>query len=262
MKVKDILVTITLGLAVIAAGCSAQYQGRDNLYQVSTIGALMQGVYDGSVRAGDLPAYGDVGVGTFEALDGEMIEIDGVVYQVKLDGTARPAPGDVKIPFAAVTFLDVDQAATLAEPLDAGGLQAYIDKMLPTQNVFFAVRIDGKFKYMKTRSVPAQQKPYPPLTEAVKNQQVSEFSDIEGTIVGFRCPPYVEGVNVPGYHFHFLDKDRKKGGHVLDLKVDNVAIQLDSTANFIMVLPDNAAFKGANLGAVPQQGLQQVEKGR
>jgi acetolactate decarboxylase len=262
MRFYAIPAAIALIAAVIFTGCSAPQQDRETEYQVSTIGALMQGVYDGSVTAGSLPTYGDIGVGTFQALDGEMVVLDGVVYQVKLDGTAVRAPDAVKVPFAAVTFFDVDRTAEIAESLDLPGLQSYIDQMLPTQNVFYAVKIDGKFKYMKTRSVPAQQKPYPILTEAVKNQQVSEFNDVEGTVVGFRCPPYVDGVNVPGYHFHFLTRDRTRGGHVLDLKTAGIRIDLDSTSNFVMVLPDNAEFNRANLGVNQQQGLQQVEKGK
>lgn len=115
---------------------------------------------------------------------------------------------------------------------------------------------------MKTRSVPAQSKPYPPLAEATKNQKVTEFNNVEGTLVGFRCPAYSNGINVPGYHFHFLEKDRKMGGHVLDLKVDSAVIKIDDMAGFSMVLPSNNDFDTANLNTSQPGAVEQVEKGR
>jgi len=262
---KFILMTMIIALItlVLLTGCSAQGKSdRDILFQVSTIGALMKGVYDGDVAFNDLGKYGDFGIGTLQGLDGELVELDGEFYQVKLDGTVYPVPGDARTPFAVVTYFDDDRTFTLDKAVDLNQLQTYLDSALPTENVFYAIKINGKFSYMKTRSVPAQSKPYPPLTEAVKNQKIAEFNNIEGTMVGFRCPPYVDGVNVPGYHFHFLSGDRKMGGHVLDLKVDKVKIEVDDTANFTMVLPDNADFNRANLGKGEPEGLKQVEQGK
>ena len=245
------------------AGCSPAVQlDRDTIFQTSTIGALMKGIYDGQMTVGELRRYGDFGLGTFDALDGEMVELDGKFYQIKADGSVYAVPDSIKTPFAAVTFFDNDKAVNLDTKLDLNGLQTYIDTLLPGVNLFYAVKIDGKFSYMKTRSIPAQVKPYPLLADAVKEQQVFEFKDVEGTIIGFRCPPYIEGVNVPGYHFHFLDKDRKKGGHVLDCTTSGVTIVVDKTAGMLMELPDTPAFNRLNLGAGAPEGLKQVEQGK
>jgi acetolactate decarboxylase len=258
-----IAATVLLIITLAAAGCRPALQGdRDTLYQVSSISALMQGVYDGSMSIGDLRKYGDFGLGTFEALDGEMVELDGKFYQVKLDGTVVAAPDSIKTPFAAVTFFDYDKPYTLNSPVELPGLQTYIDGLLPSLNLFYAVRVDGVFSNMKTRSVPAQARPYLPLTDAVKGQQVSEFMDVEGTMIGFRCPPYVDGVNVPGYHFHFLDKERKIGGHVLACTTSGVTINIDNTASMIMALPDTASFYKVDLGKAVSEGLKQVEQGK
>jgi len=245
------------------AGCNPAIQAdRDILYQASTIGALMKGIYEGQVTLGELRPYGDFGLGTFEALDGEMVELDGKFYQVKLDGSVHAVADSVKTPFAAVTFFDNDKAVNLERQVDLNGLQSFIDTLLPGVNLFYAVRIDGKFSYMKTRSVPAQIQPYPLLTDAIKGQQVLEFKDVEGTMIGFRCPPYIEGVNVPGYHFHFLDKDRKQGGHVLECTTYDVKIVVDKTAGMIMALPDTPGFNALNFGAGSVEGLKQVEQGK
>ncbi len=258
-----LIAVISLSCLAVTAGCSPAMQvDRDTLFQTSTIGALMKGVYEGQMTLGDLRHYGDFGLGTLEALDGEMVELDGKFYQVKLDGSVRPVPDTIKTPFAAVTFFDNDKAVNLDRQVDLNGLQSYIDTLLPGVNLFYAVRIDGKFSYMKTRSVPAQVIPYPLLTDAVKGQQVLEFRDVEGTMIGFRCPPYIEGVNVPGYHFHFLDKDRKQGGHVLECTTSDVKIVIDNTASMIMALPDTPGFNKLNLGKGEPEGLKQVEQGK
>ena len=168
----------------------------------------------------------------------------------------------MKTSFAAVTFLDVDKLVTVDKSMDINQLQAYLDGLMPSANLFYAIRIDGRFSYVRTRSVPAQTRPYPPLTEAVKKQQVSEFKDVEGTMIGFRCPPFADGVNVPGYHFHFLNKDRTRGGHVLDCRTDGCRVTVDYTHDFELVLPEREAFYRVNLGGDAAQGLQQVEKGK
>jgi len=262
-KHRLIAPALLIASLISAAGCSPAIQvDRDTIFQTSTIGALMKGIYEGQMTVGELRPYGDFGLGTFEALDGEMVELDGRFYQVKLDGSVYAVPDSIKTPFAAVTFFDNDKAVGLDRQLDLNGLQSYMDTLLPGVNLFYAVRIDGKFSYMKTRSVPAQVIPYPPLTAAVKDQQVLEFRDVEGTMIGFRCPPYIEGVNVPGYHFHFLDKDRKQGGHVLDCTTSNVTIVVDKTAAMIMELPDTPDFNMLNLGQGQPEGLKQVEQGK
>jgi len=192
-----ILIILT---TLVAAGCSPEIRtDRDTLFQTSTISALMKGVYDGNMTVGQLRPYGDFGLGTFQALNGEMLELDSIFYRANLDGSITVVPDDTITPFAVVTFLDNDKVISVNQQMDLNQLQSYVDGQLASQNLFYAVKIEGKFSYMKTRSVPEQTKPYPPLTEAVKHQQVTEFHDVEGTIIAFRCPPYVDGVNVPGY---------------------------------------------------------------
>lgn len=229
--------------AVPAAACGqaktdvAGMDGRDTLYQVSTIDALLNGLYDGILPYGRLESYGDMGLGTFTALDGEMVAVEGKFYQVKMDGKAYQVPDDMQTPFACVTFFEPDLEQSLPAGLDFNGLEAYIDGLIPTQNIFYAVIVDGTFSRMKTRSVPAQAKPYPPLAEVTPHQAVFDFEDVGGTVVGFRCPAYVSGLNVPGYHLHFLTADRSAGGHVLELETKQANLEMDYTSGFSMLLP-------------------------
>ncbi len=88
--------------------------------------------------------------------------------------------------------------------------------MLPSVENPCAIRIDGHFKSVKVRSVPRQEKPYQGLEDAVKHQTEFQLKNVSGTLVGFRFPHYMDGVNVPGYHFHFITADKKAGGHALD----------------------------------------------
>jgi len=113
---------------------------------------------------------------------------------------------------------------------------------------------------VKARSVPAQKKPYPQLAEVVKTQPVFELTDVSGTMVGFWCPSFVKGVNVPGYHLHFLRADGKKGGHVLDFIVENATMEVDDSREFSLILPEDAAFDKADLEPDRGRELKAVEK--
>ncbi len=234
---------------------------RETLTQISTIDTILSGVYDGVVDFKTLKKYGDFGIGTFEALDGEMLAFDGNYYQIKADGIAYPVSDSMETPFASVTFFDDDYKGELPEGINYEQLQDFLDGTLPTGNIFYAIKIEGTFSYMKTRSVPAQEKPYPLLVEITKNQPVFEFNDVEGTIAGFRCPAYVAGVNVPGYHLHFLTKSKNSGGHVLEFEIAEAVASIDYISEFLMILPgEDSDFYEVDLAQDKQEELEKVEK--
>ncbi len=271
-RVLLIIAVILLSLLAIAiTGCSVsrvfpRYAGnpierRETVVQVSTIDALMNGVYDGVMPVEAVREYGDFGIGTYAGLDGEMLEVGGTFYQIKADGIAYRVSDATETPFAAVTFFDIDREERLSEGLSYGQLQEFLDSVIPTENIFYAIRVDGTFSYMKTRSVPAQQKPYPLLAEVVKNQPVFEFNNVEGTNEGFRCPAYVAGLNVPGYHLHFITKGRDAGGHVLEFTVRDAVAYVDNTSEFLMILPgEGSDFYKIGLGQSGQGDVEKVEK--
>ena len=258
--IKRILyVLFALVVVLSATGFSDLGRGRDVLYQISTIDALLAGIYDGETTYQDLRRHGGFGIGTFQSLDGEMIALGGKFYQIRTDGKAYPVKPSTKTPFAAVTFFDADQSVEIDRDMDYAQLENYLDDLLPTKNIFYAIRIQGSFKYVKTRSVPKQEKPYRPLVEVVKNQAIFEFHDVKGTIVGLRCPAYVKGINVPGYHFHFLTADKKAGGHVLACNLDKVRIGIDFTHEFHLVLPESREFYQEDLSKEKHKEVEQVE---
>jgi acetolactate decarboxylase len=264
--VQVLLVTLLSGILLVSAGgCAGGADrtdvDRETLFQVSTLDALAGGLYDGVMSLETLGQYGDFGIGTFDKLDGEMIESGGKFYQVKADGKAYLQSGAVSTPFACVTFFAVDREEKLAPGLDYPQLQKYLDGKLPTANIFYAIKIEGTFSYIKTRSVPSQAKPYLPLAEVTKNQAVFEFRNVKGTIIGFRCPPYVTGVNLPGYHLHFLTEDKDAGGHLLELTVGEATAFIDDTPAFLMSLPGrDSDFYKLDLAQSQASSLNKAEK--
>lgn len=234
---------------------------REVLYQVSTIDALMLGVFDGVQPVGEIRKHGDFGIGTFDALDGEMIVLDGIVYHAKADGHISTASDTQTTPIATVTFFDRDLAVTTERPMNFSVFSSVMAATLPTENMVYAVRMHGTFPSMKVRAIPAQQKPYPTLLEAAANQSVYTYSDTTGTVVGFYTPVFFKGLNVAGYHLHFISDDRQTGGHILDLTVPrNTTVEYDITPEFLMVLPTNGAFTGVDLSQDLSRDLAKIEQ--
>jgi len=255
---RSLLLAILIGLWLTgAAGLAAD---RQVLFQTSTLQALMNGVYDGDCSFGELKRHGDFGLGTFDALDGEMVAVDGKFYQVKTDGKVYPVNPAQNTPFGEVTFFKADKTLALSEPLDYQQLEKFILKQLPTQNLPYALKITGTFAYIKTRSVPRQTKPYPPLMEAAQHQTVFEFREVDGVIVGFYHPKYLAGVNVAGFHCHFLTGDRQAGGHLLDCRLKRAKLELSRLDDIHLRLPGTAAFYQTDLSGDKKQEIEKVEK--
>lgn len=256
--IKLIFIAAAFTLSIILFAGSAA-SSNDTMFQTSTINALMQGVYDGNTTLKELRSQGDFGLGTVQALNGEMVELDGQFFQVKSDGIAYRLNDSTKTPFAEVTFFKPNETIKLNGTHNLTELENYVDEQLATKNIFYAIRIDGSFDYVETRSVPVQSKPYPLLSEAIKSQKIFEFHNITGTIVGFRCPAYVGGINVPGYHMHFLTANRSGGGHLLNMRLGNASINVDGLSEFEMVLPNIDEFYKADLSGNQQETLNKVE---
>ena len=234
---------------------------RELLYQVSTIDALMQGVFDGVQPVREIRKHGDFGIGTFDALDGEMIVLDGVVYQAKADGQIYTVADNQTSPFATITYFDRDHTATTDRPMNLSVFSSAMAARLPTGNMVYAVQMHGTFPSMKVRAIPAQKKPYPTLSEASKTQSVYVYTDTTGTVVGFYTPVFFKGINVAGYHLHFISDDRKTGGHVLDITVpENTTVEYDITPGFTMVLPTSGDFTIVDLSQDLSGDLAKIEK--
>jgi acetolactate decarboxylase len=231
---------------------------RNTLYQVSTATALVEGIYQGAVRVGTLREHGDLGLGTFEDLDGEMVIVDGNFYQVRSDGSVLKVDDSVLSPFAAITVFSPEPAITLEHCPDLAHLTSRFDALRLSDNLFFALRADGKFDYIHTRAM-RRTKEGVPLVQAAAVQPEFEFHDISGTLVGFWTPEYAKSFNVPGYHLHFISADRTRGGHLLQCRGTNLRLQIQREGDYHIALPETEDFLKADLRRDPSVDLKQAE---
>ncbi|MGE4453305.1 MAG: acetolactate decarboxylase [Sphaerochaeta sp.] len=248
---------------MFATGCTSLEKG-DTIYQVSLLNALLQGEYDGFVSVGALKEHGEIGIGTFDTLDGEMIMLDGVVYKAKADGTVEVVSDDVLVPFAVVTpfvadvldtqtgaFLDIEELKT---SLDSG-----ISQTTGDFNRFYVAKVRGTFSHVRVRSVPSQEKPYQPLSVIAESQREFAYEQVEGTIVAFRSPDYVQGINLPGWHLHFLSKDGQKGGHLLEVSTTFSEVQIGDMRSFHLMLPSSGSFAAMDISEDRSEETQAIE---
>jgi acetolactate decarboxylase len=231
---------------------------RSTLYQVSTANALVEGIYQGTVLVGTLRKHGDLGLGTFENLDGEMVILDGHFFQVRSDGSVTEAGDDVLSPFAVVTHFKSDLTVDLELCPDLSSLFAQFDRLRQTDNYFFALRIDGEFDYVLSRAMCKTEEGVP-LAKAAAVQPEFEFHDISGTLVGFWTPEYAKTLNVQGYHLHFLSKDHSRGGHLLQCRGHQLRLQIQREGNYRIAFPENNDFINADLRKDPSDNLTKAE---
>ncbi len=231
------------------------------LFQVSTSGALVEGVVQGAVTAGELARHGDFGLGTFADLDGEMVVLGGRAYRVRGNGEVSAADDGDEVPFAVVTNFRPEARNEIAVVASYDDLTARLDAMRTTGNQFFAARLEGCFAFVKTRAV-CKVEEGTLLTEAASRQAEFEFHDVAGVLVGLWTPEYAKTVNVTGWHLHFLTEDRRGGGHLLACQGGPLTAEVQHLADFRMAIPETAAFLAADLTHDPSEALERAEKER
>ena len=247
-------------LAHIVSKALADYLqvSHHTLYQVSTATALVEGIYQGAVRVGTLREHGDLGLGTFENLDGEMVIVDGHFFQVRSDGSVRECDDDVLSPFAVITRFAPEPSVMLDQCPDMSHLTSRFDALRDSENFFFALRVDGPFDYVHTRAM-CRTKEGVPLVQAAAVQPEFELHDVSGTLVGFWTPEYAKTFNVPGYHLHFVSADRKSGGHLLQCRGTNLRLQIQRAGDYRIALPETEDFFKADLRRDPAADLVKAE---
>ena len=228
------------------------------IYQVSTSGALVQGVYGGCVRVGDLLQHGDFGLGTFDGLDGEGILLDGCCWQARGDGRVVPAPADALTPFWVVARFQADLTQQLNGVDSWADLTARLDALRDNANLFVAIRVQGVFEHIRYR-VACRAEAGVDLVRATSAQATFEQHQIAGTLVGFWTPAYARTINVPGYHLHLISADHQHAGHVLELRAAQLSVGLHRESQLHLVLPETADFLNADLSGDPAAALAQAE---
>ncbi|MGB9978630.1 acetolactate decarboxylase [Methanobacterium sp.] len=238
--VVGILIALILGTATVYADPS-QKTNYDTIFQVSTLNSLSAGNFSGNWTINEVKAHGNTGMGTLNGLDGEMVELNGNVYQIKSNGTVYIVNDSANTPFAMTVPFKTDKIIILNSSMNLTELEQYLNGTVPSKNMFYSIKVIGTFNSIKARSPPKQNEPYPTLNEALKNQTIFNFNNITGTMVGFWCPSYASDVNLNDYHFHFISEAKNSGGHVLDCQLKGAIIEID------YIPEDNVLFSNGSV---------------
>lgn len=233
----------------------AQAKNDHVLFQTSPITALLNGVMNDNYTIGMIKRHGNFGLGTFNGVDGEMIFLNGKVYRVNNEGKVTQPDNKMKTPFTTELYFHADTVFQLKGNNNLSQLESFIGKWLPSKNYIYAIKISGDFQSVKARSEAKQTKPYSSLSDVLKNQSIFNLKNIKGTMVGFYFPDYLQTINAPGYHFHFISFDKKSGGHALDFTSENVKIEIETIHKIEMNLPEGNDFRNAKLNKSSAPGL-------
>jgi len=204
------------------------------VYLSAPVSALMKGLYEEDTSIANVRRHGDFGLGTFNDLNGEMVMLDGRAYRLGTDGIAHLVDDDARMPFACVTFFDPTTVEEIDQELDDSGFKNLLERLLPSKNMLYAIRIDGFFSHIKMWSIHRQEN-YRPIDEV--RPTAFDFQDIEGTLVGFYIPTFLSSLSMPGYHLHFLSADKRQGGHLFQCRLKKASIGIQFVPELKLNLP-------------------------
>jgi len=243
-----IITGVILTAGVLLSGCTPAQETGKSLFITGTYGALSRGVYDGDVTVADLKHQGDFALGNFNAIDGEMVAMDGKYYQIGSEGKLNPADDTMKMPNTTATFFKADKVITIDKPMSYQELQQYINSQLPTPNIFYAIKVTGTFDFIKARTLTKLTQPYPTTlySTITQNEPTFEFNNIDGAMAITVSPTYMKEIVYPGYHAHFISSDRKSGGHVLDGRIARGQAEVEFLPNFSVNLPQSSKYYQAD----------------
>lgn len=233
------------------------------MYQVSTLQALALGYSRSVVSVGELLREGDTGLGTFEDVNGEMIVMDGKCCRADQDGTVTEVAPETGVPFAAVATLYGEQKFSLKNIPDIEMVRSELTRKIEERfglNSMHVVRIDGLFAKVDARSEAPYRSHHITLKEVLgQTQKAFLFENIRGSLVGVYFPDYMDGINMPGWHLHFLSEDWSRGGHVFDVCIREGEVKVDKITNILINLPKSAAFDTYSLKQDLQEEIKSVE---
>jgi len=213
---------------------------RDALFQLSLANVLLDGGYDGLVTIGEVMPAGDHGLGTVHRLDGELIVVDGVPWRVDATGRASIVAPETTTPFVVLTNMESTRSTRVRDQ-SRDELLATVERLVDDPGAVVAVRVEGRFRRVLVRSVPAQDKPYRPYLEVCATDEVRwEHHGFEGVFVGFRFPNIDGGATIGGLHLHGLDTDRTTGGHNHEMHVDDAVLTVSTSHDIAIALPDRS----------------------
>ena len=235
-------------------------------FQVSTLQALALGFSKSVITVKELLRHGDMGLGTFEDVDGEMIVLDGKCYRTRNDGNVVPAEDERGVPFASVCCFQPKRLEKLGRMDTIDRLKEWLTLRIEEDfglNSMYAVRIDGEFSKVDARSESGTKAHHVTLKDALSvTQKAFVFENIKGTLVCVYYPDYMDGINAAGWHLHFLSDDKKYGGHVFDISLAQGDAAFCRITNVEIQIPDTPAFDTYALKAASKDEIKSVEQGK
>ena len=251
---------------LVYSTASAQQPKTDTASTLFTAGfanAFIGGMYDGFYSYKDLKQHGNFGLGAPDKLDGELIILDGTIYQTRHNGTTSPVDESKLCPFATVNFFKPGMTFSISRETSKEQLLKYLDSLLNNRNGIYAIHLKGKFKTVSTRAFPpVSQKPYAPLASMLDKQHFFKFTAANGDLAGYRIPAFMQGANITGYHFHFLSSARDSGGHIIDFTAESVVVEIQQLQSFRVALPGTAEFAQFDFGKDRSEEVKSVESGK
>ena len=236
------------------------------IYQVSTLQALLLGYTKSVVTVEELLKHGDVGLGTFENVDGEMIVVDGDCFKAIDNGEIERVETDEGISFACVANTNIDKTFSVENIKNVDELKDELNAKIEEVfglNSMHIIRIDGFFNLVDARSENGYPSTHLELRNILKITQKSFcFENIEGTLICLYFPDYMDGINLPGWHFHFISKNRTKGGHVFNVSCQKGVAKLTKLTNLEIKLPESPAFDTYALKESSQEDAKSVEQNK
>lgn len=229
---------------------------RHEVFQTSLMSALLDGIYDGDMTLAELLGHGNFGLGTFEALDGEMIILDSVPWQLRGDGSVSRADLEQRTPFATVTNFVPSITRTIDHRTTRSELSELVDRLGVSANYLYGLRITGDFEWITTRTVRKQKRPFPPMSQTTSDEPLVRHDHTSGVMAGFRTPLFEQGINVAGCHVHYVDDEHSHGGHVVDFVMTKGLVEVCLGTDLRVRLPLSQEFQDADLA--PDNLDQQV----
>jgi acetolactate decarboxylase len=248
-------------LCLVVIDASAQTKN-NTLYTAGHASAFIGGLYDAVYPYTKVLKHGDFGLGAPDKLDGEVLILNGRIYQTQSTGKTFEVKPTAITPFAVVNFFQSEKSTKNRQKLTKAELFSYLDSLLSNKNGIYAIKITGNFNMVKTRAFPPVKKPYVPLANMLPLQHFFTFNNTKGTLVGYRIPAFMDGPNITGYHFHFLSDDKKAGGHIVDLMTGDITIEIDQLDSFMVDIPQTTDFDNFDFSTDRREEVKRVENGK
>lgn len=236
------------------------------MYQVSTLQALLLGYFRSVISVSELLKHGNIGLGTFTGVDGEMIVLDGSCYRATENGDVVKAEGDRGVPFSTVCTMEESEPIEFDTIDNIDNLKIALNNIIDSHfglNSMHMARIDGEFELVDARSESGYESVHVELKTVLgKTQKAFKFEKIKGTLVCVYFPDYMDGINAAGWHLHFISEDRKHGGHVFDIVMKSGKGLISKINSIELKLPDEPIFDTFSLKQASKDAVKAVEQGK